>query len=100
MRVLVVNAGSSSMKLRLLDGHDAVERTVDVPSGPGGVDPVELTGLLRDWPEPDVVGHRVVHGGGPSPDPSSSTRTSAGRSVSWPTSHRCTSPGPSPRSTP
>ncbi|MBC8093304.1 MAG: acetate/propionate family kinase, partial [Pseudonocardia sp.] len=63
MRVLVVNAGSSSMKLRLLDGHDAVERTVDVPSGPGGVDPVKLTGLLRDWPEPDVVGHRVVHGG-------------------------------------
>lgn len=63
MRVLVVNAGSSSLKLRLLDGHDRVSRRADLPSGPRGVDPAELTALLRDWPGPDAVGHRIVHGG-------------------------------------
>lgn len=61
--MLVVNAGSSSLKLRLLDGDDTVERRVDLPSGPGGVDPADLTGPLRGWPAPDAVGHRVVHGG-------------------------------------
>ena len=61
--MLVVNAGSSSLKLRLLDGDDVLERCADLPSGPGGVDPADLTGLLRGWPAPDAVGHRVVHGG-------------------------------------
>ncbi|MHA6781915.1 hypothetical protein ACVGOW_13110 [Pseudonocardia saturnea] len=61
--MLVVNAGSSSLKLRLLDGHDVLERSADIPSGPGGVDPDELTALLRGWPAPDAVGHRIVHGG-------------------------------------
>lgn len=60
MRVLVVNAGSSSMKLRLLDARDAVERSADLP---GGVGPAEVTDALRGWPGPDAVGHRVVHGG-------------------------------------
>lgn len=71
MRVLVVNAGSSSLKLRLLDGDEAVARRADLPSGPGGVDPGRLTALLRGWPAPDAVGHRIVHGGrsftGPTP---------------------------------
>ena len=57
MRVLVVNAGSSSLKLRLLGQDDTVEQTADAE--PGG----DLEALLRDWPEPDAVGHRVVHGG-------------------------------------
>jgi len=57
MRVLVVNAGSSSLKLRLLGGDDAVEQTAD--TDPGG----DLEAVLRDWPQPDAVGHRVVHGG-------------------------------------
>ncbi len=56
MRVLVVNAGSSSMKLRLLDEHDTVTHSADLP-----VD-ADLA-IPRDWPRPDVVGHRVVHGG-------------------------------------
>ena len=63
MRVLVVNAGSSSLKLRLLAGDDAVERTADVELGPDGVADAELAGLLAGWPRPDAVGHRVVHGG-------------------------------------
>lgn len=57
MRVLVVNAGSSSLKLRLLDEHDTVERSADLPAG------ADFADVLRDWDEPDVVGHRVVHGG-------------------------------------
>jgi acetate kinase len=63
MRVLVVNAGSSSLKLRLLGGDDAVEQTADTE--PGG----DLEAVLRDWPQPDAVGHRVVHGGTRFSDP-------------------------------
>lgn len=63
MRVLVVNAGSSSLKLRLLDAADATERSADLPAGPDGLDTSRLAGVLRDWPRPDVIGHRIVHGG-------------------------------------
>jgi acetate kinase len=63
MRILVVNAGSSSLKLRLLDEHDTLIHTADLPAGPAGIDTGRLTSVLRDWPNPDVVGHRIVHGG-------------------------------------
>lgn len=64
MRVLVVNAGSSSLKLRLLAADDEVERTADVEP-----DPARLGEVLEDWPTPDAVGHRVVHGGTRFTDP-------------------------------
>ncbi|HXC23644.1 MAG TPA: acetate/propionate family kinase [Solirubrobacteraceae bacterium] len=64
MRVLVVNAGSSSLKLTLLDGGDTtlVSRELDAPRGQ--VDPDRLRAAL-DSPlrEADAVGHRIVHGG-------------------------------------
>jgi acetate kinase len=62
LRVLVVNAGSSSVKLRLLDGEDALvaERDLDAPHS--RLEQSELLVALEGW-EPDVVGHRVVHGG-------------------------------------
>lgn len=63
MRVLVVNAGSSSLKLRLLDGSDVIERSADLPADQSGFDTDRLAELLRGWAEPDVVGHRIVHGG-------------------------------------
>jgi acetate kinase len=63
VRVLVVNAGSSSLKLRLLDGADVVEQSTDLPAGSDGVDISDLAALLKGWGRPDVVGHRVVHGG-------------------------------------
>jgi acetate kinase len=63
VRVLVVNAGSSSLKLRLLDGSDALQRSADLPAGPDGVDTARLAGLLHGWPDPDAVGYRIVHGG-------------------------------------
>jgi acetate kinase len=58
VRVLVVNAGSSSLKLRLLDKHDGVLRRADLYA-----EPDELAAALAGWAEPDVVGHRIVHGG-------------------------------------
>ncbi|CCH31097.1 acetate/propionate family kinase [Actinosynnema sp. NPDC047251] len=59
MRVLVVNAGSSSLKLSVLDGDDVVaQRHVERWDGTGGV-----AEFLADAPDVDAVGHRVVHGG-------------------------------------
>ena len=63
MRVLVVNAGSSSLKLRLLDEHDHVINSADFPAGPNGFDVTELAEVLDGWGRPEVVGHRIVHGG-------------------------------------
>jgi acetate kinase len=63
MRVLVVNAGSSSLKLRLLDSQDTIEHSADLPAGPEGLDTSRLADVLRDWKRPDAVGHRIVHGG-------------------------------------
>ncbi len=63
MRVLVVNAGSSSLKLRLLDGADRVQRQADLPADSEGFDVDSLAATLADWPSPDAVGHRVAHGG-------------------------------------
>ncbi len=57
MRVLVVNAGSSSVKLVVLDGAEIMKRD--------SVDPGEaeeaLGAMLGE--RVDAVGHRVVHGG-------------------------------------
>ena len=63
MQVLVVNAGSSSLKLRLLDNHDHVTRSADLEAGSGGLDTTDLASILRGWGRPDLVGHRIVHGG-------------------------------------
>jgi len=62
VRVLVVNAGSSGLKLRLLDSHDVISRSTDLPAGPDGLDTFRLAAVLRGWRKPDVVGHRIVHG--------------------------------------
>jgi acetate kinase len=61
MRVLVVNAGSSSLKLRVLDRGRSVA-THDLPAGVNGFDRDDLAAFLRDV-RVDGVGHRVVHGG-------------------------------------
>ena len=64
MRVLSVNAGSSSLKLTLLDGNDAVltERELRAPGA--RIDPGEVRAALdSDLREADAVGHRIVDGG-------------------------------------
>lgn len=61
--VLVVNAGSSSLKLRLLDESRQLVRKLDLSVGGSGIDAKELADGIRSWPKPDAVGHRIVHGG-------------------------------------
>ena len=63
MRILVVNAGSSSLKLRLLDRNDALIARHDLPVPAGLADDGALAAALRSVPTPDAVGHRIVHGG-------------------------------------
>lgn len=62
MRVLVVNAGSSSLKLRLVGDAGELLGSADLPADATG-DASALAGVLGDFPAPDVVGHRIVHGG-------------------------------------
>jgi len=63
MRVLVVNAGSSSLKLRLLDDHDEIEAEHDVERWDETGDPSDVAAAIGSMPGFDAVGHRVVHGG-------------------------------------
>ncbi|MBT0768105.1 acetate/propionate family kinase [Kineosporia sp. J2-2] len=63
MHVLVVNAGSSSLKVRLLGDNDETIGTVDLPADSSGFDTAELSAALKEWPAPEAVGHRIVHGG-------------------------------------
>jgi len=63
MRVLVANAGSSSLKLRLLEPDDHVAASRDLPASRGHIDAVEIAAAIRPFGPVDVVGHRIVHGG-------------------------------------
>ena len=73
MRVLVLNAGSSSLKYRLVDGTNTalLDGTVERIGEPGGDTPDHVTAIEHvttalaeaGAPEPQAVGHRVVHGG-------------------------------------
>ncbi|PZS32352.1 MAG: acetate/propionate family kinase [Pseudonocardiales bacterium] len=54
MRVLVVNAGSSSLKVDLVDGGEVL---------------TSFDGLPDTAPQVDAVGHRIVHGGPDLVDP-------------------------------
>ena len=61
-RVLVVNAGSSSLKLRVLAGDD-VAAGADLPAPRGTADNTEIKAAIESFGPVDAVGHRVVHGG-------------------------------------
>jgi len=63
MRVLVVNAGSSSLKLRVLGADDDVTAVHDVDRWEAADENHELAAFLDSIPACDAVGHRVVHGG-------------------------------------
>ena len=62
-QILIVNAGSSSLKLRRLDAHDELVGSHDLPMTRGTVDGPALARALADAEPPDAVGHRIVHGG-------------------------------------
>lgn len=61
MRILAVNAGSSSLKLSVVDDNDGIE---DQQETDGDADPIAA---LRDFAarvgDVDAVAHRLVHGG-------------------------------------
>ncbi len=65
-RILVVNAGSSSLKLRVLDSTDRVVGSADLAMTRDRADPAAvgaaIEGFVGDGPI-DAVGHRIVHGG-------------------------------------
>ena len=59
-RVLVVNTGSSSLRLSVVDGDEvlAARRLAPPPDPAAAIDD-----FLSSAPQPTAVGHRVVHGG-------------------------------------
>jgi acetate kinase len=59
-RILVVNAGSSSLKLSVLDAGDTLLAS---RSFPGGVGASDLAGWVGAAGRIEAVGHRIVHGG-------------------------------------
>ena len=63
LRVLVVNAGSSSLKLRLLGPGDRIVGSQDLPPPSGAADAGTLKDAISSLGEVDAVGHRIVHGG-------------------------------------
>jgi acetate kinase len=63
VRVLVVNAGSSSLKLRVLDSWDKVTGTADLPAPRGAADAAAMESALASLGDADAVGYRIVHGG-------------------------------------
>ncbi|OLF14026.1 acetate kinase [Actinophytocola xinjiangensis] len=69
MNVLVVNAGSSSLKVRLLDDADDVVAALDLGRWSGGRETDELERFVSGLGTVDAVGHRVVHGGSEFPGP-------------------------------
>jgi len=63
VRVLIVNSGSSSLKLRVLDAADQVVAATDLPVSQGSFDLPALADALGAMGTVDAVGHRIVHGG-------------------------------------
>lgn len=63
MNILVVNAGSSSLKLRVLDEDNRLTSSIDLPAPPGVLDASTTSEVLAGLPAVQAVGHRIVHGG-------------------------------------
>ena len=63
MRVLVLNAGSSSLKLSLVDEDDRTLFDREFEVAEGRLDELQLAAALRSMEGVEAIGHRVVHGG-------------------------------------
>jgi acetate kinase len=69
-RVLVVNAGSSTVKLGLIGQRDETLGSCELAAPRARVDPAELAAALdRGLGDAEAVGHRIVHGGERFRDP-------------------------------
>jgi acetate kinase len=62
MRILVINVGSTSLKLRVIGEHDRVENSADL-APPLGLRREALRAALSGLGPVEAVGHRIVHGG-------------------------------------
>jgi acetate kinase len=69
MRILVVNAGSSSLKLRVLEDSDRMVASTDLPAPRGQADEGIAARAIESLGTIDAVGHRIVHGGTEFVDP-------------------------------
>lgn len=65
MRILVVNAGSASLELKILSEDDRPDGDTYLDTWDGSVDTAAaaMTDLIEGGERPACVGHRVVHGG-------------------------------------
>src|SRR2546429_5402184 len=61
--VLVLNAGSSSLKVSLVDPDDKVLADKEFPVTEGRLDETQLATAIHDMEGVEAIGHRVVHGG-------------------------------------
>jgi len=61
--ILIVNAGSSSLKLRVLGADDVVVASADLPAPRDATDIAALKDTLAGFGPVDATGHRIVHGG-------------------------------------
>jgi acetate kinase len=62
--VLVVNAGSSTLKISVLDEGDQLLESRELEAEVGRVKPEVLEEALAPMRQVDAIGHRIVHGGG------------------------------------
>jgi len=69
VRVLTVNAGSSSLKMRLLGRGDEPLADHDVDTPRASIDADALAAVIAGMGPVDAVGHRIVHGGRRFVDP-------------------------------
>src|SRR5919197_4490469 len=63
MRILVVNAGSSSLKLSILEDDDRLVASQNLPAPRGSVDEHAVVRAVEQNGPIEAVGHRIVHGG-------------------------------------
>src|SRR2546428_11771068 len=63
LRVLVLNAGSSSLKLSMIDSDDRVLVDREFEVAEGRLDESQLATTLHAMEGVEAIGHRVVHGG-------------------------------------
>jgi acetate kinase len=63
LTVLTVNAGSSSLKLRLIGTADELVADEELPADGGQAVPEDVVAALERLGSADAIGHRIVHGG-------------------------------------